>query len=563
MAKALLNVYRASILRLPWLPLLIVLALVGVLASKLHDFKLNVSSDALILEKDPALRIYDASRLVFGSDDYVILAYEAENVFDEKNVELIARLTKELGTVRGVDRVMSLTSVKLFTSPKRGSLIGLMAQGGDPITLDSEDCNRELARAELTESGIYANNLVTPDGKKTALLVYLLQRSEGHEMERRIHEIDLALKDGGVEDAALAAERKELWDEFQVIVEERRTRRERVVVEIRKVLARYEPDGPVFHSSGLPVIFTDMMTYVRRDITLFSTLVGLLLFVVLAIVFRAARWVLLPMATGLATVAAVVGAMVAAGIQTTVITSNLSSLLMILTMAHSIHFAVRFEEETALDPTADRRTRILRTVRHIGIPCFYIACTTAVGFVSLIFSGIRPVIEFGQYMALGVMLAFTMTFILVPAGLALWPLRDRPSGPPVAQRKGWFRPLASLTSRSRWAILVAATALTVFSIVGVARLDVETVFIDYFHKDTEIYKGLRFIDTKLGGTSSLEVIFTADKAAYEAVREKGGTLKNDEGYFTTWERMEPIRKVEEYLNSVPEVGKVLSPITLM
>ncbi|MHC4598311.1 MAG: efflux RND transporter permease subunit [Planctomycetota bacterium] len=599
MASSLLNVYRAAVLRRPWLALLAVVIPIVVMASFLPGFELNVSSDALILEKDPALRIYDESRLVFGSDDYVIIAFEADDVFDEKSVRLIASLTRDLSAIEGVDRVLSLTSASLFTSPKRGSLLGVMMSGGDPITLDADACDRALARRELTESGIYADNLVTPDGTKTALLVYLLQRSEGHGLERRIHAIDRILAGGeGAEKAlgALKKEREELrakpskeearaaeierllrgdrkdltaWREetnarFQVIVAERRTRREKVVGDIRKILAPYEAEGTTFHSSGLPVIFTDMMTYVRRDITLFGSLVAGFLVLVLGVVFRKLRWVVLPMAAGLGTVGLVLGTMVAAGIQTTVITSNLTSLLMILTMAHSIHFAVRADEEFALDATAPRRDRILRAVRHIGTPCFYIACTTAVGFVSLIISGIRPVIEFGQYMALGVLLAFIVTFVLVPAGLAMWPFREgKARRPPAEAARGPFRPLAVLTARARWAVIVLGVGLTVFSIFGIARLDVETVFIHYFRKDTEIYRGLRFIDQKLGGTTSLEVLFTATDEAYHTAGKGGKPLPADEGYFTTWERLEPIRKVEAYMKSVPEVGKVLSPITLM
>jgi predicted RND superfamily exporter protein len=546
MTDRLLHLYRIAILRLPWLPLLTVFGVVAFFASFLPQFKLDVSSDGLILEDDPALRVYDASRLIFGSDDYVIIAFRADDVFSEDNIRLISSLTQDLSKVRGVDRVMSLTSERLFCSPKTGTLLGLLMGGGEPLTLDSPKCDRALARKELTESGVYANNLVTPDGTRTALLVYLLQKSEGHLLEKRIHEIDETLAKGEGDRAALKAERKEVRKAFQFIVDERRDRREQVLKGIREVLAKYQQTGRKFYSSGLPLIFVDMMAYVRRDMVLFGSLVGALLILVLGIVFRRARWVVLPMAAGLTTVCIVVGAMVAAGIRTTVITSNLTSLLMILTMAHSIHFAVRYQEERALDPTASRRDRTLRTVRHIGIPCFYIATTTAVGFLSLLISGIRPVIEFGQFMAFGVMLAFFLTFLLLPAGLMLWPGREKHIPAPPSE-KGPFQPLAALTARHRWLFLFSGVALTVFSAIGITRLDVETIFIDYFQKNTEIHRGLRFIDQELGGTSSLEVLLTAE----------------EDDYFSSWEHLEPVRKIENYLNSVPEVGKVLSVVTLM
>jgi len=584
-----LSLYRSLVLKRPWLTAAAILAVVGLFASALPDFKLDVSSEGLILEKDPALRVYDASRLVFGSDDYVIVAFRSDDVFSDENVRIISDLTRDLSAIEGVDRVMSITSEQLFLSPPlEGGLLALMMGGGEPLTLDSEKCDRALARKELTESGIWANNIVSPDGTRTSLLVYLLQRSEAHALEKRIHWIDRLLRGGeeesgarkdlekeiraleesaggggpeaerakrqGEESARLLAKnksglrawRRETSKVFQAIVDERRDRRAMVLESIREVLNRHDFTGTRFFSSGLPLIFVDMMAYVRRDMMLFGALVGCFLVLVLGIVFRQARWIVLPMAAGICTTVIVVGAMVAADIRTTVITSNLTSLLMILTMAHSIHFAVRYDEEHALAPDSTRKERILRAVGHIGLPCFFIAMTTAVGFLSLIISGIRPVIEFGQFMALGVLLAFAVTFLIVPAGLALWPLRRKTVLPPPSE-KGFFQPLARLTARFRWAFLALSLVLTAFSIAGIARLDVETIFIDYFKKDTEIYRGLRFIDQEMGGTTSLEVILTSE----------------EENYFTTWEHLEPIRKIETYLNGLPEVGKVLSPLTLM
>ncbi|GEM_PF-900042 len=550
MAGRLLNIYRFAVVRHPWIALLLVLVPVAVLVSWIPSFRLNVASDAIILEDDPGLRVYDASRLIFGSDDYIIIAFKDDDVFSDGNIRLIADLTEELSAVDGVSDVMSITSEPLFLSPPLGdNLISLMMhlQGGDSVTLDSKACDRARAREELTTSGVWANNIVTPDGTCTAILAYLMQKSEGHEVERRIHEIDRRLEAGEGDAAALRAERRRQDARLQEIVNDRRDRRARVLQDVREVVDRFEDaSDKTFYASGLPVIFVDMMTYVRRDIMLFGLLVVFFLTAMLGIVFRRLRWLVLPMAAGLVTVAAVVGTMVAAGIQTTVITSNLTSLLMILSMAHSIHFAVRYDEERALDPGGAKRDWILRAVRHIGVPCFYISATTAVGFFSLVISGIRPVIEFGQYMSLGVLLSFAVTFLVVPAGLMLWPVRDR-RPPPPPSGTGLFQPLAALTRRHRWTVLLLGAALTVFSAVGISKLDVETIFADYFPEDTEIHKGLEFIDRELGGTSSLEVILTAE----------------EEEYFCTWEHLERLRKIEDYLDDVPEVGKILSPVTLM
>jgi predicted RND superfamily exporter protein len=563
-----LDIYRATVLRFPWLALLAVFGVVAAFAAFLPGFKLDVSSDAIILEKDPALRVYDASRLIFGSDDYVLVAYRSEDVFSERNIARLSALTRDLAAIPGVDTVMSLTSESLWRSPPtEGGLLGLMGMAGDPVTLDriawekslegktpaeKEEAEEEwkrrlrLARKEFTESGVYSGNLVTRDGTRTGLLVYLMQESESRPLEARIHEIDKLLDAGTGDRAALRKERREVKARFQAIVDERRDRRARVLGEIRNVLKRHEDAAQPFYSSGLPVIFVDMMNYVRRDMVLFGALVAFFVLAIYAAVFRQVRWVLLPFLSVTATVTIVVGAMVAAGIRTTVITSNLSSLLLILSTAHSVHIANRYSEERSLDPGGKRVDWLLRALRAIGVPCFYIAATTAVGFVCLSIGGSRPVIQFGIYMAIGILLAWAITFLVVPAGLALWPASDG-KAPPRSAGERMFFPLARFTVRRRWPLIVGGLVLLAASAAGIARLDVETVFISYFHRDTEIYRGLHFIDRELGGTSSLEVLFEAE----------------DDEHFTTWEALEPLRRIEAYLNTVPEVGKVLSAVTLM
>ncbi|MCU0723878.1 MAG: MMPL family transporter, partial [Planctomycetes bacterium] len=385
-----------------------------------------------------------------------------------------------------------------------------------------------------------------PDGTRTALIVYLMQESESRPLEARIHEIDRLLGAGGGDRAALKAERREVKAKFQSILDERRDRRARVLEEVRGVLKRHEVAGSPYYSSGLPVIFVDMMTYVRRDMILFGALVAVFVLAIYAAVYRQVRWVVLPFLAVASTVTIVVGAMVAAGIRTTVITSNLSSLLLILSTAHSVHISIRYGEERALDPGGRRIDWIVRTLRAIGVPCFYIAATTAVGFVCLSIGGSRPVIQFGIYMAIGILLAWFSTFLIVPAGLVLWPAADGKAPPRSAGEKMFF-PLARFTARYRWPLIAASLVLLAASAAGILRLDVETVFISYFHRDTEIYKGLRFIDRELGGTSSLEVLLEAEQ----------------DKHFATEEGLEPLRRIEAYLNTVPEVGKVLSVVSLM
>ena len=115
-------------------------------------------------------------------------------------------------------------------------------------------------------------------------------------------------------------------------------------------------------------------------------------------------------------------------------------------------------------------------------------------------------------------------------------------------------------------IIFLITGLVVgLSIVGISKLEVENSFINYFNKNTEIYKGMKLIDEKLGGTTPLEVILkfpenvavqSKEDDEFEDWDDDGG--KGDEKYWFTKDKVEKIQNVHNYLDSLPAIGKVLS-----
>jgi predicted RND superfamily exporter protein len=675
------RLFKATVLAHPAISLAGFLAAGAVFAAFVPSLKLDASSDALLLKDDPVLRVYDKSRLVFGSDDYVIVAFEAEDVFAPENVRLLAALTRKFRAISGVESVLSLTTERLLLSPPAGGgPLALLA--GKPVYLDSPECDLDLAREELCGHEVYSQNLVTPDGRKAAFLIYLMFTYEEKWLEKELYilpdmlagekDAAVALDDaveefrsvfrhapdgvgdllrtldqelppdrkGAREALARAADRFAAYrsehdkaqrqadagedpaegpgrrmeevgkamleavalgfagrddsragiygnktrvvlerlvgagrglarlvrlrkragdgawmtarlarvkDLYTAAVDERRERRLTALAAIRRSLGEVDGNRPFF-LAGLPIIFVDMMRYIRSDMIVFGASVAGFLLLLLYLTFRRIRFVVLPMLACLVVVAVVVGLMVLLRIRTTVITSNISSLLLILSMAHSIHLVVHYQENLGVNPSVGRREAIWGSVRHIAVPCFYISATTAVGFLSLLISGILPVIQFGQFMALGVMLAFLATFVVLPAGLQLSGshahLGYRPAAGSPFRRLGRFpeRRPRTVLALSALAAAAAVVGITGFGPAGLPGLGVETLFVDYFKKETDIRKGLIFIDQKMGGTSSLEVILT-------------GEGKN---YFLERENFQKIACVESFFETLPHVGKVIS-----
>jgi len=246
--------------------------------------------------------------------------------------------------------------------------------------------------------------------------------------------------------------------------------------------------------------------------------------------------------------------------------------MLIITLSLTIHLIIRYRELNAANPSTDQYSLVRTTIRKMTIPCFYTAITTMVAFGSLLFSGIRPVIDFGWMMAIGIAAAFVLAFILFPATLMF--LQPVPHITTASHRltAAITHFFATLIERHGKAVMAAFIVIVLLSIAGTTRLTVENRFIDYYKKSTEIYRGMELIDRKLGGTTPLDVILDApasflhpekppeeDPFMDEFDRETAGSagITGTSYWFNSY-RLEEVAAIHDYLNSLPETGKVLS-----
>jgi predicted RND superfamily exporter protein len=242
-----------------------------------------------------------------------------------------------------------------------------------------------------------------------------------------------------------------------------------------------------------------------------------------------------------------------------------------------IHLIIRYRELNAADPSAGQYTLVRETIRKMTIPCFYTAITTMVAFASLLFSGIRPVIDFGWMMAIGIAASFLLAFILFPATLMFL----QPVPPTITASHRLTAAIthffAVLIERHGKTVVAVFVLVVLFSIAGITRLTVENRFIDYYKPSTEIYRGMELIDRKLGGTTPLDIILDApadflepgeppeddpfmDEFELETAASAGITGTS---YWFNSYRLEDVTAIHDYLDSLPETGKVLSIVTAM
>jgi len=563
-----LPLYDRLILGKPALTLLLVLVVTGFFGWFIQDFKLDISADSLVLENDQDLHYYRSIHARYGSDDYLIITYTPnEGLFDTQTLDDLQKLRNSLADIERVESVISILDVPLISSPP----MDLSELQQDIRTLRNSDTDFELATKELRESPLYRNRLVGTDGNTTALQVnfrrdqtYINLRNERNTLREKQLEAELTPDE--------LQELERLSIEFKRYSSALMAQEEADIAHIRSILDPYREHAEV-HLGGVPMIVADMMDFVRHDLRVFGLGVIAILALLLAVAFRQPRWVILPLLT--ATVASVItmGFLGLAEWRITVVSSNFLALLLIFALSLTIHLIVRYRELHMEHPDADQHFLIRETVQSKVIPCFYTVITTMVAFGSLVVSGIRPVIDFGWIMVIGLTVSFILTFTLFPAALMLMPPGTQRKHQDITSKITDF--FARLIERHGNLRLGLTIGLMILSGVGISRLSVDNRFIDYFKESTEIFQGMYLIDQKLGGTTPLDVVIDAP-ASFLTMEEEPEEIEEGDEYqvegetgitatsywFNSFE-LENIEAIHDYLEGIDETGKVLSLATSM
>lgn len=566
------TLHERLVLRHPMVILAICAILVAIFGWHARDFGLDASADSLTLERDDDLSYYRMIRARYGSDDYLIITFApAGDLFSDTVLQRLHDLRSELTALDNVESVVSILDVPLIKSPPAK----LKQISAGVRRLEDNDTDRQLAREELVNSALYRDLLISADARTTALRVNLRQDTQYVELRvlrDRLREkrYFTALTDEESDTLSSAS------DQFDELGRKLIAREQQTISDIRDILDAYK-DVATLHLGGVPMIVADSIDFIRHDLIVFGCAVIAFLIVILIIAFRQPRWAILSLLNCLATCVVMLGILGMSGWRVTVVSSNFVSLLLILCLALTLHIIVRYREAHLRNPDADQLTLVRVAVRRIVVPCFYSALTTMVAFGSLVVSGIRPVIDFGWMMVIGISIGFMFSFTLFPAGLVLF----RPGTPRV------LRDITAAITSSFARLIDGRTGQTIFitivlvaaGVAGITQLTVENRFIDNYKKSTEIYQGMALIDRALGGTTPLDVIIDAPQVEPETTDANSGSEFDDEfadlfaedpegeggitstSYWFNHPRIRRVIAMHAYLDALHETGKVVSVAT--
>ena len=550
------KIYKNSIIEKPKLALLILISLLLSFGYFAKNFQLDASSDTLLLENDPDLKYLREVNTKYGSKDFLVLTYTPKkDLLDQDTLENLTNLKNDLANLSWANNVITILDVPLLKN------------NDDPLTeriknfktLSSKDADKKRGFDEIINSPIYKEFVISKDGKTSGILVYIKTDEKLSELITTKNRY-LDRKDKGQLSPGEKKEYKKFLKEYDNYKKLYNQKNHQNINEIRTVIEKYKNTAKI-HLGGIPMIADDMMTYIKSDIMVFGAGVFLFIVCTLWFVFRSFLWVLIPLLSCFFSVLIMIGLLGLIGWKVTVISSNFIALMLILTMAMNIHMSVRYLQFKKDNPSSSNDQAILWTSKKMFWPILYTVLTTICAFLSLIFSNIKPIIDFGWMMTVGLLVSLSITFTLLPAVLNI--LSKGNTNYRDDKKSVITSFLSRVAQKNTKTIFISAFLVIIISIAGITKLEVENSFINYFDQKTEIYKGMKLIDDELGGTTPLDVIIKfPDKEEVDKTDDDFDSWDDEEKdeakYWFTRNKIDRITQVHDYLDSLQAVGKVIS-----
>ena len=573
----------------PKLSLALALILCAFLCAFAPKLAIDASTQTLLLENDKDLELWRDITKRYKIPNRLVIAYTPNSdLLSESSISTLAALSKDLAQIKGVKSVFSMLDAPLLLSSglKFSDLLGTIP------TLKDSNASKEAIKAEFLSSPFYKNSLVSSDVKTTALLLTLEPNSRYNEFIASITALENTLKNAE-NNATAKTLLKEQRAVFKAYRDELRVAEHEQIAQIRQVIAKYNQNSQTripyqdeFSNSqsriphqasssqlflgGINMIADDMIAFVRSDLAIYGLATLLLCSLCLFVYYLQLRYVFLAIFICLVCVGVASGLFGLLGFEITVISSNYIALQLIITLSVVIHLINSYREFFRKKSSFSQKAIVYLALKERMSPCFFAIFTTIIGFISLVFSDIRPIISLGVMMSASITLSLIFSFWLFGSIMSLL---SKKSVNTAFERYFSLTTLCAkiaLNLRVRKVVFAISALGLCVGLWGISKLSVENSFIGYFKENTDIYKGMELIDNKLGGTVPLDIIISFKKDKKEPRNSSLDDEFADEfassdaaQYWFNERRMSVLKSVNEYLKNKEFIGSVSSLADLL
>ncbi|MGR3317529.1 MAG: efflux RND transporter permease subunit [Candidatus Anammoxibacter sp.] len=502
-----------------WWFITFIAIITGFFGYNASSVKTDNSIEIWLKQDDPALTFYNKFKEDFGNEEFLLITIDDEDIFNTENIRLISRISLELMKLKGISDVTSLSTIfkQKLNTPYFKELLTTNKKA------DSKTNTLDVLRQELLTDPLYVNNVISKDGKTTAIIAMV----EG----------PVANDKEGKEFYA-----EQNWSEF----------RKELVNNVRKIIESVDSD---IYLAGPTVINAELDRMSQQDLAMFVPLMFCIAFIVLIILFRKVSGVILPMAAiGISNVWTI-GLYAVCGNSMNMISGIMTPVIFIITLATSIHIINHYYFETS---GSSNRQSIIDTMKVMGIPCFFTCLTTAIGFLSLMTSDVSPVKVTGGFTSAGIMISFfistvliTITFLFFGSKRSNHKRSVNPEPAPLEPATQLFHNLlgriSSFVCHKTRFILIFFVVLIAVSVCGILRLKIESDIIKAFPEDSEIIIANDHIEDNLTGLLPLEIVVSSSN---------NETIINPK-------TLNSIGEFQDFLMSINEVTFTLSAVDVI
>jgi uncharacterized protein len=495
----------------PWLIVAVLGAITAFFAFQLPRAQLDNNNFRFVPENDPARMVSHKIDQTFGSQVVILVGLERRHgtILEADFLNAIREYGKKVEALDAIDSVTSIATADYIGGSSDGIVV-------EPLIPDDfTGTAKEIAQVKdrLLEWDMYRRALVSDDFSSTQILVTMTVSSD----------------DAGTPQSVQAFRN------------------------VRRLAGEAGFADTRIHITGLPVFSAVVNEAMSADLGFLIPLVVLAVLLVLFLSFRKIGGIVLPILTVAVSATWAIGAMALLGFKLSIISTVLPVILVAVGSAYCIHVISHYYDEIAGKRSLSREEHadvLFAVLRKFGKPVFLAAFTDATGFAALCFTPVVPIYEFGIFSTFGILVAFAVAVTLIPSLLIIrGPSRSAAGNAAAAAKEGIDDPLSvaianafGAVANKRRSMLALSVAIVALSLVGVSRLVIDNVLVEYFRSDNDVVKADEYIRKYFGGSKSVSVVVRGEKP--------GDVLRPDV--------LSAMDGLAAYLTAnVPEVGKTM------
>ncbi len=449
-----------------WLVLLLLAIATAGFVSQLPKIKMETNIENMLPHSMDAYTNKKKLEKLFSSADMVVIGIinnkDADGIYNPHTLKLVDELTGWL-QMRKEFRTLSLSDLMSLSTIKdiRGTADGMEVEHFMRQPLTTSASIKHL-RQRLKENGIYMGSIVSDDGKGTLIVVRPDASYVGH-----YHEIYKLIKD-----------------------------------KVAEIDGRGGPEAILI--TGRPIIEGVFGAYMPQDMQRMQPMILALLALLLFISFRNMRGVLIPLAVVILSELWMLGTMAASGIPIYTVTTLLPILILAVGIADSVHLLTHIRVEAGRGQVESKQHAIIAGMTGMWSPILMTSLTTAAGFLAMLSSDLLPMRYFGLFAAVGIVYAFIITILFIPAIESILPHREK------ALNKlafgAYLNWMTNVVLRHPKRILAVFVLLMLGSAYGLSQLQVNSSLVSEFRPSDPIRLADNTLNAHFSGTNALDVM---------------------------------------------------------